>query len=142
MENKDFIPYQQLRVAGLHTLSFFGYALHISIHALMAPGMDKTLLDETMKTMQATSGVLMMILWTVFTILPAIFAYVFTSKKGWQATAIIGLISVVLNGLHACAHIAQGDLMNGIITFLLQVPAAVIAVLWSFKLLKAFNTNK
>ena len=135
MENKDFIPYQQLRVAGLHTLSFFGYALHISIHALMAPGMDKALLDETMKTMQATSGVLMMIL-------PAIFAYVFTSKKGWQATAIIGLISVVLNGLHACAHIAQGDLMNGIITFLLQVPAAVIAVLWSFKLLKAFNTNK
>ena len=96
--------------------------------------MDKALLDETMKTMQATSGVLMMILWTVFTILPAIFAYVFTSKKGWQATAIIGLISVVLNG--------QGDLMNGIITFLLQVPAAVIAVLWSFKLLKAFNTNK
>ena len=69
MENKDFIPYQQLRVAGLHTLSFFGYALHISIHALMAPGMDKALLDETMKTMQATSGVLMMILWTVFTIL-------------------------------------------------------------------------
>ncbi len=139
MENKIQLQYRQLKIAGLHTFSFLGYLLHLSIHALMAPAMDKALLDESMRMMSETSGVLMMIGFTLFTALPPFFAYIFKSKAGWKAIAIIGLISVVLNGLHSCAHMAQGDLMNGFITFMVQVPAAVIAVIMSFKILKDFE---
>ncbi len=139
MENKNQLMYMQLKVAGLHTISFFGYVLHIAIHAMMAPAMDKAMLDESMRMMSETSGVLMMILFTVFTILPAFLSYILKSKNGWRAIAIVGLISVVLNGLHAAAHTAQGDVMNGVTTFLVQIPAAVIAVIMSFKILKFFE---
>lgn len=136
MKDENALLFRRLQIAGLHTFSFFGYVLHIAIHALMAPGMDKALLEETMRTMNGSSGIAMMIFFTLLTALPAFLCYIFQSKNGWKIIAAVGLISVVLNGLHAGAHIAQGDVMNGVITFIMQVPAAVIAVVLSFKLVK------
>lgn len=136
MKDETHILFRRLQIAGLHTFSFFGYALHIAIHAMMAPGMDKALLEESMRMMNETSGIAMMIFFTLLTALPAFLSFIFKSKNGWKVIAVVGLISVVLNGLHAGAHTAQGDIMNGVITFFMQVPAALIAVVLSFKLVK------
>jgi len=141
MEN-DKVFQMQMRIAGLHTISFFGYVLHIGLHAMLAPGMDPKLLEETMNMMNQPASIAMMIFFTVFTLLPALFSYIFKSKNGWQLIAIIGLISLVLNGLHAIMHASQGDFMNGTATFLVQVPAALVAVLWSFKLVKVLKKSE
>lgn len=139
MENKQLLYFKQLKIAGLHTISFFGYVLHIAIHAMLAPGMDAALLNETMQMLKEPSSMVMMVVFTILSLLPALFSYIFKSKNGWKVIAIFGLIMAVLNGLHACAHIIQGDILNGLTTFVVQVPPAIIAVVMSFKLLKLFE---
>ncbi len=132
MENtqKDI---SRLKIAGLFTISFFGYVLHMVIHNTMSHGMDPAKLKE-MSTMMAKPEILAMFFtWNILTILPAFLAFILKGKRSWWFIAIFGTLVALLNAWHSIAHLIQGDIFNGSNTLVMQMVPAIWAVVLSFK---------
>lgn len=130
---------RRLEIAGLYTLSFLGHIMHSVLHNLLAHGMDPKILAETAEMMKQPSMQIMMFLFAVISVAPAFMAFLMKGKKGWRILAILALVVMLLNGLHSIVHMAQGDILNGATTFVLQMVPGIMAVVWSFKFLKTFN---
>lgn len=136
LDNNDA---RRLEIAGLYTLSFLGYIIHMVLHNVLAHGMDPKILAETAEMMKQPSIQIMMFVFTVITIAPAFVAFVIKGKTGWRILTILALVVMLLNGLHSIAHLVKGDILNGGTTFILQMVPGIMAVIWSFKYLKTFN---
>ena len=132
-DNRDV---RRLEIAGLYTLSFFGFMIHMVLHNVLSHGMDPKIVAETASMMKQSSTQIMMFVFTVLSIAPAFMAFVIKGKTGWRILTTLALVLMILNGLHSIAHIAQGDVLNGGTTFILQMIPGIVAVIWSFKYLK------
>ena len=113
--------------------------MHSVLHNLLAHGMDPKMLTEIAEMMKQPSTQIMMFVFAVITIAPAFMTFVIKGKTGWRILTILALVVMLLNGLHSIVHIAKGDILNGGTTFILQMVPGILAVIWSFKLLKTFD---
>lgn len=130
---------KRLEIAGLYSLSFLGYIMHLVLHNLLSHGLDPKVLAETAEMMKQPSMQFMMFAFAVLTVAPAILAYILKGKTAWKILSIFALVVVLLNGVHAILHLAQGDWMNGGTTFVLQMVPGIPALIWSFKLSKTIE---
>jgi hypothetical protein len=101
--------------------------------------MDPKILAETAEMMKQPSMQIMMFVFAVITVAPAFMAFVMKGTTGWRILTALALVVMLLNGLHSIAHVAKGDILNGTTTFVLQMVPGIVAVVWSFKLLKTFK---
>jgi hypothetical protein len=99
------------------------------------------MIEESAAMMQKLSTLIMMAVWSVFTLLPAFLAFIIRGKGGWWFIAFLGALSALLNGFHSIAHMAQGDIFNGGLTFVIQMVPLAWAVVWSFKHAKTLSTE-
>ncbi len=138
MENSK-IATRRLEIAGLYTLSYLGYMTHLILHNLLAHGLDPKILAETAEMMKQPGMQIMMFVWSVLTLAPAFMAFIIKGKTGWKILSIFAVVIMLLNGLHAILHMAQGDIMNGGTTFVIQMVPGILAMIWSFKLTKSLE---
>ncbi len=130
---------RRLEIAGLYTLSFLGYLMHSILHNMLSHGMDPKILDEIASMMKQPGMQIMIFIFVVMTIAPAFMSFVMKSKTGWKTLSVLALIVMLLNGVHSLLHLAQGDILNGGTTFVMQMVPGILALIWSFKFLKTFN---
>lgn len=125
---------RRLEIGGLYTLSFLGYMMHSILHNMLSHGMDPKVLAETAEMMKVPGTQIMIFVFAVLTLAPAFLAFVLRKKTGWKVLSILALVVLLLNGVHSIAHLAQGDIMNGGTTFVLQMVPGIWALVLSFKL--------
>ncbi len=130
---------RRLEIAGLYILSYLGYMTHSILHNLLAHGMDPKILAETAEMMNQPSMQLMTFIWSVVTLAPAFMAFIIKGKTGWKVLSILAVIVMLLNGVHAVLHMAQGDVFNGGTTLVIQMVPGILALIWSFKLTKSLE---
>lgn len=136
MENQSQSSYDIIRLeaAGLYTLSFFGYILHLVLHNTMSHGMDPAKLSEAAAMMTKPSVLTMFFVWNILTILPAVLAFVLKGRKSWWFIAILSTLIFLANAAHSIAHLNQGDIFNGGNTLVIQCVPMLWALVLSFKL--------
>jgi hypothetical protein len=131
---------RRLEIAGLYTLGFFGYVLHMVIHNTMAHGMDADMLREMTAMMEKPAILTMFFVWNIFTILPAFLSLLLKGRRGWWFIAVFGLLVLLANAWHCIAHMMQGDIFNGGNTLVMQIIPSAWAVALSFAYAKSFNS--